>query len=35
VVYSEDRDTDPLVPDRTTDLRNRGLVIKVTRLLQF
>jgi hypothetical protein len=35
VVYSEDRDTDPLAPDRTTELRNRGLVIKVNRLLQF
>ena len=35
VVYSEDRDTDPLAPDRMTDLRNRGLVIKVNRLLQF
>jgi hypothetical protein len=35
IVYSEDRDTDPLAPDRTTELRNRGLVIKVNRLLQF
>jgi hypothetical protein len=35
IVYSEDRDTDPLMPDRTTELRNRGLVIKVNRLLQF
>jgi hypothetical protein len=35
VVYSEDRDTDPLTPDRTTELRNRGLVVKVNRLLQF
>jgi hypothetical protein len=35
VVYSEDRDTDPLAPDRTTELRNRGLVVKVNRLLQF
>jgi hypothetical protein len=35
IVYSEDRDTDPLAPDRTTELRNRGLVVKVNRLLQF
>ena len=35
IVYSEDRDTDPLMPDRTTELGNRGLVIKVNRLLQL
>ena len=35
VVYSEDRDTDPLVPDRFTALRNRGLVVKINRLFQF
>ena len=35
VVYSEDRDTDPLMPDRFTELRNRGLVVKVTRLFRF
>ena len=35
IVYTEDLDTDPLMPDRTTDLRNRGLVIKINRLLQL
>lgn len=35
IVYTEDRDTDPLMPDRTTELRNRGLVVKINRLLQF
>ena len=35
IVYSEDRDTDPLAPDRMTELRNRGLVVKVNRLLQL
>ena len=35
VVYSEDRDTDPLMPDRFTELRNRGLVVKVTRLFRL
>ena len=35
VVYTEDRDTDPFLPDRMTDLRNRGLVVKMTRLLRF
>ena len=35
VVYSEDRDTDPLVPDRFTALRNRGLVVKVNRLFRL
>ena len=35
VVYSEDRNTDPLVPDRFTELRDRGLVVKINRLFQF
>ena len=35
VVYSEDRDTDPLMPDRYTELRNRGFVVKINRLLRF
>ena len=34
VVYTEDLDTDPLRPDRMTELRNRGFVIKF-RLLRF
>ena len=35
VVYSEDRNTDPLRPDRFSELRNRGFVVKVNRLLRF
>ena len=35
VVYSEDQDTSPLRPDRSIDLRSRGLVVKVTRLFRF
>ena len=35
LVYSEDRDTDPLVPNRFTELRNRGLVVKVNRLFRL
>ena len=35
VVYNEDRDTDPLMPDRFSALRNRAFVVKVTRLFQF
>jgi hypothetical protein len=35
VVYSEDRDTDPLTPDRFTELRNRGLVVKINRLFRL
>ena len=35
VVYSEDRDTNPLMPDRYSELRNRGFVIKVNRLFRF
>ena len=35
VVYTEDRETSPLRPDRFTDLRNRGFVVKFTRLFRF
>ncbi|MXZ70917.1 MAG: carbohydrate binding family 9 domain-containing protein [Acidobacteria bacterium] len=38
VVYTEDRDTDPLRPDRFDSfslLRNRGLVVKVNRLFRL
>ena len=35
VVYTEDRDSDPLRPDRFSELRNRGLVVKVNRLFRF
>ena len=35
IVYTEDRDTNPLVPRRTTELRNRGLVVKINRLLRL
>ena len=35
VVYTEDRDSDPLRPNRYSELRNRGLVVKVNRLFRF
>ena len=35
VVYTEDWDTDPLLPDHFSELRNRGFVIKVNRLFRF
>ena len=35
IVYTEDRDSNPLMPDRNTELRNRGFVVKINRLLQF
>ncbi len=35
VVYTEDRETDPLIPDRYTELRNRGFIVKVNRLFRF
>jgi hypothetical protein len=35
VVYSEDRNTNPLIPNRVTQLRNRGLVVKINRLFRF
>ena len=35
VVYTEDRGTDPLRPDRFSELRNRGFVVKMNRLFRF
>ena len=35
VVYTEEQNTDPLRPDRYTELRNRGLVVEVNRLFRF
>jgi len=35
VVYSENRETDPLMPDRYTDLQNRGFIVKINRLFRF
>ena len=35
VVYTEDRDTEPLLVDRWSELSNRGLVIKVNRLFRL
>jgi TolB-like protein len=35
VVYSEDRDTETLRPNRFTELRNRGFVIKFNRFFRF
>ena len=35
VVYTEERITDPLRPDRFSELRNRGFVVKVNRLFRF
>ena len=35
VVYTEDHTTTPLRPNRVTDLRNRGLVIKFNRLFRY
>ena len=35
VVYTEDRDSTPLRPDRSAELRNRGFVIKFNRLFRF
>ena len=35
VVYTEDRETTPLRPNRSTELRNRGFVIKFNRLFRF
>ena len=35
VVYTDDYDTDPLTPDRSSELRSRGLVVKITRLFRF
>ena len=35
VVYTEDRNVDSLVPNRFSELRNRGFVVKATRLFRF
>ena len=35
VVYTEEQDTDPLRPNRFSQLKNRGLVVKVNRLFRF
>ena len=35
VVYTEDLDSTPLRPDRITELRNRGFVIKFNKLFRF
>ena len=35
VVYTEDRETDPLRPDRFSELRNRGFVVKLNRLFRL
>ena len=35
VVYTEDRLTDPLLPDRFSELQNRGFVVKTNRLFRF
>ncbi|MED5199800.1 MAG: hypothetical protein VYB51_08305, partial [Gemmatimonadota bacterium] len=35
VVFSEDRNMNPLIPNRFTELRNRGLVVKINRLFRF
>ncbi len=35
VVYTEDRNSDPLRPGRFSGLRNRALVVKVNRLFRF
>jgi len=35
VVYTENRETDPLMPDRYTELQNRGFIVKFNRLFRF
>ena len=35
MVYTEDRETDPLRPDRFSELRNRGFVVKLNRLFRL
>ena len=35
VVYTDDRDTDPLLPNRSAELSSRGFVVKVNRLFRF
>ena len=34
VVYTQEQNVEPLRPDRSTELRNRGLVVKMTRLFR-
>ena len=35
IVYTDDRDLDPLMPNRFAELRSRGLAVKITRLFRF
>ena len=35
IVYNEDRDTEVLMPDRVSAIRNRAFVVKVNRLFRF
>ena len=35
IVYTDDRDTDSLLPNRFSELSNHGFVVKVTRLFRF
>ena len=35
IVYTDDRDTDPFLLNRFSELRNRGFVVKATRLFRF
>ena len=35
VVYTEEQNTDPLRPDRFSELQNRGFVVKINRLFRF
>ena len=35
VVYSEERNTETLMPDRFSELRNRGFVVKLNRLFRM
>ena len=35
VVYTEEREMDPLRPDRYSGPQNRGFVVKVNRLFRF
>ena len=35
LVYTEDRNVDSLLPNRFSELRNRGFVVKATRLFRF
>ena len=35
IVYTEERDTDPLRPTRIGELRNRGFVVKINRLFRL